>query len=177
VKKHTNNSGFTLAELLIVVAIIAVLVAVSIPVFVTQLEKSRESTDLANMRAARALIVSAYLSDDVVNHSAGYTMTQQIAQDSSQSACFWYDAQDGALVLYGDRYHDMTWYRYKNDVYGKGTSTAGMGAKGEELYCGYTTATEARGKVLEIGINADGDVRMGWISYNAFTGYANLDLY
>ena len=46
--------GFTLVELLIVVAIIAVLVAVSIPIFTSQLEKSRESTDLANMRAAKA---------------------------------------------------------------------------------------------------------------------------
>ena len=47
-----NNKGFTLAELLIVVAIIAVLVAIAIPVFTTQLEKSREATDIANVRSA-----------------------------------------------------------------------------------------------------------------------------
>ena len=49
-----NNRGFTLAELLIVVAIIAVLVAIAIPIFTTQLEKSREYTDLANIRSAYA---------------------------------------------------------------------------------------------------------------------------
>lgn len=49
-----NKKGFTLAELLIVVAIIGVLVAISIPVFTTQLEKSREATDLANIRSAYA---------------------------------------------------------------------------------------------------------------------------
>lgn len=49
-----NKKGFTLAELLIVVAIIAVLVAISIPVFGAQLEKSREATDLANIRSAYA---------------------------------------------------------------------------------------------------------------------------
>lgn len=49
-----NKKGFTLAELLIVVAIIAVLVAISIPIFTSQLEKSREATDLANIRAAYA---------------------------------------------------------------------------------------------------------------------------
>lgn len=38
-----SRKGFTLAELLIVVAIIAVLVAVAIPVFGSQLEKSREA--------------------------------------------------------------------------------------------------------------------------------------
>lgn len=49
-----NKKGFTLAELLIVVAIIAVLVAISIPIFTSQLEKAREATDLANLRAAYA---------------------------------------------------------------------------------------------------------------------------
>lgn len=46
--------GFTLAELLIVVAVIAVLVAVSVPILTSRLEKSRESTDMANMRSAKA---------------------------------------------------------------------------------------------------------------------------
>jgi len=52
--KKMNKKGFTLAELLIVVAIIAVLVAISIPVFRAQLERSREGVDLANIRAAYA---------------------------------------------------------------------------------------------------------------------------
>ena len=49
-----DQKGFTLAELLIVVAIIAVLVAISIPIFTSQLEKSRESVDAANLRSAYA---------------------------------------------------------------------------------------------------------------------------
>ena len=56
-----NNRGFTLAELLIVVAIIAVLVAIAIPVFTTQLEKSREATDVANVRSAYAAVVTSWL--------------------------------------------------------------------------------------------------------------------
>ena len=53
-----NRKGFTLAELLIVVAIIAVLVAVAIPIFGSQLEKSREAADLANVRAAYAKVLT-----------------------------------------------------------------------------------------------------------------------
>ena len=53
-----SRKGFTLAELLIVVAIIAVLVAVAIPVFGSQLEKSREAADLANVRAAYAKVLT-----------------------------------------------------------------------------------------------------------------------
>ena len=61
--KRTNKKGFTLAELLIVVAIIAVLVAIAIPIFTAQLEKSRESTDMANIRAAYAEVIASYIQD------------------------------------------------------------------------------------------------------------------
>ena len=45
-----KKKGFTLAELLIVVGIVAVLVAIAIPVFNNQLERSRQASDAANIR-------------------------------------------------------------------------------------------------------------------------------
>lgn len=62
-KAKENKKGFTLAELLIVVAIIAVLVAISIPIFTSQLEKSRDAVTIANVRAAYAQACADYLSD------------------------------------------------------------------------------------------------------------------
>ena len=61
---NKKNRGFTLAELLVVVAIIAVLVAVAIPVFAAQLEKSREAVDLANVRNAYAEVMTAAITED-----------------------------------------------------------------------------------------------------------------
>ncbi len=61
--KKTNKKGFTLAELLVVVAIIAVLVAIAIPIFTSQLEKAKEATDAANIRSAYAELVSQNLTD------------------------------------------------------------------------------------------------------------------
>ena len=49
--KRKQNKGFTLAELLIVVAIIGLLVAISIPIFSNQLRKARMATNQANARA------------------------------------------------------------------------------------------------------------------------------
>ena len=61
--KKNNNKGFTLMEMLIVVAIIAVLVAIAIPVFTNQLEKAREATDEANIRSAYAEVMACAMTD------------------------------------------------------------------------------------------------------------------
>ena len=111
-KKLTKKEdGFTLAELLIVVAIIAVLVAVSIPIFTSQLEKSREATDLANLRAAYAEATVA-LMDEEVN---GTKLTD--------GAVYWYNPNSGKLESSGT-------------ACGKGTNTKVTGTK----YAGETDA-------------------------------------
>lgn len=62
--KLKNRKGFTLVEMLIVVAIIAILVAVSIPLVTGALDKARDATDAANERAARAAATIEYLIND-----------------------------------------------------------------------------------------------------------------
>lgn len=63
-RKIKSAKGFTLAELLIVVAIIAVLVAIGIPIFTSQLEKSREAVDLSDVRSAYAEVMMAAITGD-----------------------------------------------------------------------------------------------------------------
>ena len=57
-----KKKGFTLAELLVVVAIIGILVAVSIPIFTQQLHKAEVATDWANLRAYYAELQADYVS-------------------------------------------------------------------------------------------------------------------
>ena len=59
--KKEQNIGFTLAELLIVVAMIAVLVAISIPIFTSQLKKARLATNKANARAALSAAMAEFI--------------------------------------------------------------------------------------------------------------------
>lgn len=70
-----NNRGFTLAELLIVVAIIAVLVAVAIPIFTSQLEKARDAASVANIRSAYAEAAAALLTEDDSSNNVTFTKT------------------------------------------------------------------------------------------------------
>ena len=56
-----SRQGFTLMEMLIVVAIIAALVAIAIPTFSSSLHKAREATDLANARAYFAELQADYM--------------------------------------------------------------------------------------------------------------------
>lgn len=73
-----NKKGFTLMEMLIVVAIIVILVAVSIPTFSSSLNEAKESADAANLRAAKAQATSQFMlcngdadtSDDIVDGQA-----------------------------------------------------------------------------------------------------------
>ena len=63
----TNRKGFTLAELLIVVAIIAVLVAIAIPVFTSQLHNAKASADMANLRAYYAELQTDFMTNGTIH--------------------------------------------------------------------------------------------------------------
>lgn len=51
-----NKKGFTLIEMLVVIAIIAILVAVVVPTVTSSTDKAKAATDAANLRSAKAII-------------------------------------------------------------------------------------------------------------------------
>lgn len=76
--KIKSKKGFTLMEMLIVVAIIAILVAIAIPVFTTVLEKSREASDLANIRNSYAEVMVAVLDDNAEKYGQGQNVVKLV---------------------------------------------------------------------------------------------------
>lgn len=77
-----KNKGFTLAELLIVVAIIAILVAISLPLFSSQIAKANLQADQTHVSAAKASAVAEYLdtnSHDTITYyfDAGIAMVNK----------------------------------------------------------------------------------------------------
>ena len=70
-----NRKGFTLMEMLIVIAIVAVLISVAVPMLSSQLERSRETVDLANVRSAYAQV-----STEALLGNTGVTVTVKLKQ-------------------------------------------------------------------------------------------------
>ena len=114
-----NNKGFTLAELLIVVAVIAVLVAVAIPTFTNQLEKSRQAVDISNLReayaAARLAEQSQMIGEDnmtkrgaATKDDAGKTETPTGETESVTYASFFTYKKDGDKVTIKTGYDPKT---------------------------------------------------------------------
>ena len=73
--KKLNKKGFTLMEMLIVVAIIAILVAIAIPTFTKSLNQAKIAADEANLRAYYAEQMANYLVDGTAPATVAATAT------------------------------------------------------------------------------------------------------
>lgn len=145
---NKSKKGFTLAELLIVVAIIAVLVAIAIPIFTTQLEKSREATDLANVRSAYAEL-----------------MTAVITEDKSS------DYYDKHILQNGERYIVSVALKQKKDDWQgkKDLTVAGVSSSDTQHWLGYP---KVNGQCMITYDMTSGELFINWNGTNIAT---NLD--
>jgi prepilin-type N-terminal cleavage/methylation domain-containing protein len=132
--KKRRLKGFTLAELLVVVAIVAVLVAISIPIFTSQLEKSRKAVDLSNVRSAKAAAAAEYMTTD---------MTGEVT--------YYYDAATGKVT-------DLATARAGVEGYGKSHSAFDPDTDGASG----TPNTGSASGVVAVTVNADGSESARW---------------
>lgn len=82
-RKMKNKKGFTLMEMLIVVAIIAILIAIAIPTFANSLNKARTAVDEANIRSGYAEVMSDVLLGDYDVENGGTDAVYFLEKDGS----------------------------------------------------------------------------------------------
>ncbi len=105
-KTTRKNQGFTLAELLVVVAIIAILVAVAIPVFTASLDRANLAVDAATERQALAAASTEFMA----NQSWLDELRKQHGAKPDEGLYFFYDASSGKLVdAIGVDDHNASW--------------------------------------------------------------------
>ncbi len=86
--KKMNNKGFSLVELIIVIAIMAILVAVLAPTYLKFVERSRKSTDCQNV-AEIVTAIQTYAADPMVSTAdalASGSITLKTAEAAVSSA-------------------------------------------------------------------------------------------
>lgn len=123
--------------MLIVVAIIAILIAISIPIINNALEKARDATDDANFRSAAALANIKLLTEE------------------SPAGTYYYKTDSSAQgVLTANK---------SDDAAGTGTPARKL----YESQCTSSTAHgktgTSSGKVIEAKIDADGTITVAWV--------------
>lgn len=145
-----NNKGFTLAELLIVIAIIAILIAIAIPVFAGQLDNARIQTDHANMRSAYAVAQVANLEGGIYE-GTGETITP--TPSTVSAADTFYFMADGSIMS-----SDYTSYNKANVYLLKATVKDGDIAKcASSSICAHTAhSTHIAGKAVAVVLGTDG---------------------
>ncbi len=82
--KLKKQGGFTLIEMLIVVAIITILIAVSIPMIAESLERARDATDSANERSAMAVAIIKSATTENLSTIKGKTFAYEIKNTEGQ---------------------------------------------------------------------------------------------
>ena len=116
VDNKLNKKGFSLAELLIVVAIVVIIAGVSIPLFSMYLKNYREKQTKDIETAAKAAAVSAFYS--------GYDSKGNKVKISDTGVCtFLYDAENSAVYVLNSQADAQT---FSEKGYGKSIENYGI---------------------------------------------------
>lgn len=152
-KMRKNTKGFTLMEMLIVIAIIAIIAAIAIPVYSTQLNNARLATDAANLRTAESLAVSDMMLN-VNSRGASTSLTPTIAATPDATAA------EKTVA-------NATAYYFKTASQGSGLEIAFDEETGGLADSGDFASSYNEALTIVVFVDADGRVvEAGWVSAN-----------
>ena len=99
-KKAKKGKGFTLVELLVVVAILAILAAALLPKFLGYTDKAREAQTMADLSTMKS-VVEIYAADE---GAGNYPAVGDVGEKLQDKGINWTEAADGVVDPYGNPY-------------------------------------------------------------------------
>ena len=97
-ERKKDNKGFTLVELVIVIAILAILVGLLAPQYTKYVEKSRKSADASNMDELVKAVQVYAVDNAIVKKTDEITVTIQLTKDGVKGA----DTTNGGTATPGN---------------------------------------------------------------------------
>ena len=137
-KLHTRRGGFTLIELMIVVAIIGILAAIAIPNFLRFQLKAKSSEGKTNLAAIRTAEESYFAEYGV------YVSSEQSpkAVGDNQKVTFTHNTPGAGFDVVGWEPEGQVYFNYSVAMLGNdftAAAVANIDAEGDPQYWGYTT--------------------------------------